>query len=74
MDVPYQWLTFFEHDDDKLKRIHEEYTSGRMLSGEIKEELIKVITPLVARHQKARSRVTDDVVRAFMTPRQLDLS
>ena len=74
VDVPYQWLTFFEHDDDKLKRIHEEYTSGRMLSGEIKEELIKVITPLVARHQKARSRVTDDVVRAFMTPRQLDLS
>lgn len=45
-----------------------------MLSGEIKAELIKVITPLVERHKRARAQVTDDIVRAFMTPRKLDLS
>ena len=73
-DISYQWLTFFEHDDIKLARIKEEYSSGRMLSGEIKAELINCITPLVQRHQKARAAVTDDVVRAFMTPRKLDLS
>ena len=45
-----------------------------MLSGQIKQELVDVIAPLVATHQKARAKVTDDVVRAFMTPRKLDLS
>ena len=74
VDVSYQWLTFFEFDDAKLKHVHEEYSSGRMLTGEIKAELISVITPLVERHQAARARVTDGIVRAFMTPRPLDLS
>ena len=32
-------------------------------------DLIDVITPLVARHQEARSKVTDEQVRCFMTPR-----
>mmetsp|Transcript_39938 Transcript_39938/g.105525 ORF Transcript_39938/g.105525 Transcript_39938/m.105525 type:complete len:244 (+) Transcript_39938:95-826(+) len=73
-DVSYQWLTFFEHDDAKLARIHDEYSSGRMLSGEIKQELVEVIKPLVERHQRARAKVSDDVVRAFMTPRKLDTS
>lgn len=71
VDIPYQWLRFFEDDDTKLQRIADEYTSGRMLSGEIKAELVKVLVPLVERHQKARALVTDDIVRAFMTPRRL---
>lgn len=70
-DISYQWLTFFLHDDDELKRIGEEYQSGRMLSGEIKGELIKCLQPLVATHQAARANVTDDIVKAFMTPRRL---
>jgi tryptophanyl-tRNA synthetase len=73
-DISYQWLFFFQHDDEKLARVKAEYESGRMLSGEIKAELIGVITPMVLRHQAARARVTDDVVRTFMTPRKLDLS
>ena len=72
-DISYQWLTFFLHDDAKLQHIHDEYSSGRMLSGEIKKELIDVITPMVLRHQKARALVTDDQVRTFMTPRKLSL-
>ena len=72
-DISYQWLTFFEHDDAKLARIKEEYSSGRMLSGEIKGELIKCITPLVQRHQSARAKVTDEIVKTFMTPRKLAL-
>ena len=50
------------------------YSSGRMLSGEIKKELIDVITPLVLTHQKARAKVTAEMVRVFMTPRPLALS
>ena len=66
-----EWSTFFEEDDAKLAWIADEYTSGRMLSGEIKGELVKVLAPIVDRHQRARALVTDDVVRAFMTPRKL---
>ena len=57
----------------RLAHVREEYSSGRMLSGEIKAELTKVITPLVLRHQEARSKITDDIVKTFMTPRKLAL-
>ncbi|EOD36360.1 hypothetical protein EMIHUDRAFT_455075 [Emiliania huxleyi CCMP1516] len=70
-DISYQWLRFFLHDDAELARIGDEYSSGRMLSGEIKAELVKCLVPLVAQHQQARALVTDDVVKTFMTPRPL---
>lgn len=43
-----------------------------MLTSEIKKELTNVITPFVLEHQRARASVTDDVVRAFLTPRKLE--
>ena len=68
-----QWLRFFCFDDEKLKQVGDDYSSGRMLSGEIKQELIKVLTPLVEQHKRARAMVTDDVVVAFMSKRALEL-
>ena len=50
----------------------QDYSSGKMLSGEIKKELISVLQPLVAEHQERRKLVTDDVVKEFMTPRKLE--
>lgn len=70
-DVPYQWLRFFLDDDAELDRIGEEYSSGRMLTGEIKAILIKVLQDIVARHQKARALVSDDIVSAFMEQRDM---
>jgi tryptophanyl-tRNA synthetase len=72
VDVSYQYLTFFLENDAKLEYIRQEYSSGRMLSGQIKQELINVIQPMVADFQKARARVTDDVVKSFMAVRKLD--
>ncbi len=59
IDVPYQYLTFFEPDDKKLKKIHDDYVSGRLLSGEIKAILIDVLTDFLARHQKRREKAKD---------------
>lgn len=73
VDIPWKWLNFFLEDDAKLKHIEIEYGSGRMLTGEIKAELISVLTDLVTRHQEARSQVTDDIVDVFMTPRKMNL-
>ena len=35
VDVPYAYLTYLLDDDAELKRIGEEYGSGRMLTGEV---------------------------------------
>jgi tryptophanyl-tRNA synthetase len=54
IDVSYQWLTFFEEDDDKLKQIHDDYKSGKLLSGELKAILIEKLTKFLTEHQKKR--------------------
>jgi hypothetical protein len=43
------------------------------LPGEIKGELIKVVTDMVLRHQEARAQVTEAVVDAFMAVRPMNL-
>jgi len=40
IDVPYQYLSIFEYDDDKLNKIREDFTSGQLLSGEIKKSYL----------------------------------
>lgn len=69
VDVPWKYLNFFMEDDDKLAIIGREYGAGRMLTGEVKAELITLLVDIVARHQRARAQVTDDIVDAFMAVR-----
>lgn len=42
IDVSYMYLTFFLEDDARLEEIRQDYSSGKMLTGELKAELIKV--------------------------------
>jgi len=56
VDIAYQWLTFFEEDDQKLKKIHEDYKSGKLLSGELKAILIEKINIFLKEHQKKREK------------------
>ncbi|KIY94715.1 tryptophanyl-tRNA synthetase [Monoraphidium neglectum] len=56
VDVPWKYLNFFMEDDDRLAHIGREYGSGRMLTGEIKGELTRLLTDIVARHQAARAQ------------------
>ena len=49
----------------------QDYESGRMLTGDVKKELIAVLQDVVTKHQERRALVTDDVVQRFMTPRAL---
>ncbi len=59
IDVPYQWLTFFEENDTKLKKIHDDYKSGKMLSGEIKHILIEKVNKFLKEHQERREKARD---------------
>lgn len=71
IDISFQYLRFFLDDDEKLEKIRADYTSGELLSGFLKKELIDILTPLVLEHQERRKTVTDDHVKEFMTPRPL---
>ncbi|PVH31085.1 hypothetical protein PAHAL_9G053600 [Panicum hallii] len=71
VDVPIKYLNFFLEDDDELDHIKKEYKEGRMLTGEVKQRLIAVLSELVARHQRARAQVTEEMVDAFMAVRPL---
>ena len=46
LDVSYEWLTFFLESDERLAEIGRDYASGAMLTGEVKKELIDVLTVL----------------------------
>ncbi|QQP55203.1 Tryptophan--tRNA ligase, partial [Caligus rogercresseyi] len=48
-----------------------DYTSGELLTGFLKKEVIDILTPIITDHQAKRKTITDEVVKEFMTPRSL---
>ena len=55
IDVSFQYLKmFFEPNDEKLKKIHDEYKSGKMLTSELKDILIEKINAFLKVHQEKR--------------------
>lgn len=57
IDVSYQMLYFmFEPDDKKIKKIHDDYKSGKLLTGELKQMLIEKLTRFLLQHQEKREK------------------
>ncbi len=55
VDISFQYLKFFfESNDEKLKKIEQDYRSGKLSTGELKEYTIKKINIFLAEHQKKR--------------------
>ena len=44
IDVPFQYLQFFLDDDEQLEDIRQKYSSGELLTGEVKAILVKCLT------------------------------
>lgn len=65
IDVAYQYLSFFEDDDKKLKRVYDDYKSGKMLTGELKALAIEKINSFLREHQKRREKAKD-MIEKFM--------
>ena len=62
IDVSYQYLRiFFEPDDNKLKKIHDDYKSGKMLTGELKSILIEKINEFLSVHQQKREEARKNI-------------
>lgn len=47
MDVSCEWLSFFMEDDARLEQIFKDYSTGAMLTGEVKKELIAILQVLI---------------------------
>src|SRR5437667_1584972 len=55
LDVPFQWLyMFFEPDDSKLEKTREDYRSGRLLTGELKQILAEKVIGFLHEHRHRR--------------------
>jgi tryptophanyl-tRNA synthetase len=62
IDVSYQYLRiFFEPDDNKLKKIYDDYKSGKMLTGELKAILIEKINDFLSIHQEKREQIRKNI-------------
>jgi tryptophanyl-tRNA synthetase len=62
IDVSYQYLRiFFEQDDSKLKKIYDDYKSGKMLTGELKAILIEKINEFLSLHQEKREEARNNI-------------
>ncbi|MCD4666433.1 tryptophan--tRNA ligase [archaeon] len=62
IDVSYQLLkVFFEPDDKKLKKIHDDYKSGKLLTSELKSILIEKLTNFLKKHHENRRKAEKEV-------------
>jgi len=62
VDVSFQMLYFmFEPDDKKIEKIRQDYRSGALLTGELKQILIEKLTRFLEDHQKKREAARKQV-------------
>jgi len=65
-DVSFQYLKFFfEPNDEKLKKIHDDYKSGKLLTSELKQILIEKINAFLKEHQE-KKRLAKKQVEKFL--------
>jgi len=62
VDISYQMLYYmFEPDDKKIKKIYEDYKSGKILTGELKQILTEKIAKFLIEHKEKREKARDKV-------------
>ena len=71
VDVSFQYLRMmFEEDDAKLKRLEDDYRSGKLLTGELKQYLIDKINKFLAKHQKKREKAKKMIDKFIYKPKK----
>jgi tryptophanyl-tRNA synthetase len=57
VDASYRWLSLFEPDDKKVAKIGEEYRSGKLLSGELKQLFVDHINAFLEKHRAKKEEL-----------------
>uniref|UniRef100_A0A158P871 Tryptophan--tRNA ligase, cytoplasmic n=1 Tax=Angiostrongylus cantonensis TaxID=6313 RepID=A0A158P871_ANGCA len=71
VDISYQFLRYFLDSDERLEEIRQQYTTGAMLTGELKKIAIDEITKVVVEMKERREKVTDEMLEEFLRIRPL---
>jgi tryptophanyl-tRNA synthetase len=62
VDVAYQWLYyFFEEDDSRMEQIRQDYVSGKLLTGELKEILIEKVHRFLEDFSQRREEAAEKI-------------
>ncbi|MAG52455.1 MAG: tryptophan--tRNA ligase [Nanoarchaeota archaeon] len=62
IDVSFIYLkTFFEPNDNKLKKLHDDYSSGKLLTSELKAITVRKINSFLKKHQKKREKAKKQI-------------
>lgn len=72
IDVSYAYLEYFLEDDEELEKIRQDYTSGKMLTGELKKKCIDTLASFIEDFQEKRKKVTNEDVDRFMSYRKMN--
>ena len=56
IDISYRWLRFLEDNDKKLKKIYDDYKSGKLLSGELKQILVDKLNNFLKKHREKKEK------------------
>ena len=67
IDISFQYLKmFFEPDDKKLQKIYDDYRTGRLLTSELKEILIKRINEFLEEHKKKKAEAKKNIEKFLL--------
>jgi tryptophanyl-tRNA synthetase len=71
VDIPYIYLLHFLEDEERFKQIGDDYSSGKLLSGEIKQILIDELVKMTKDHQEKRAAISPEELKEFFAIRPL---
>lgn len=73
VDIAYQYLRYFEENENTLKNIHDNFKKGDLSCGEIKEILAKKLYVIMEEVRKNRATVTSDILNNFYSLKPMEL-
>ena len=71
VDIPVAYLHYFLQDDIYLEENIKKFSSGELLSSEIKKIMSQTIWNVISEHRIKRELVNDDMVKLFFMKRPL---
>ena len=72
-DIAYQYLRYFEMDDDKLEKIRKDFISGELTPNGIKEILVEKIWEIMDKIQTNRKKIDEKVLNEYYELKQIEL-
>jgi len=72
-DIAYEYLRYFEMDDNKLETIKNDYISGKLSDEGIKKILIEKLWELMSEIQNNRKKIDDKVLKEYYELKPIEL-